>query len=108
MASPIKEQLLKLADHIPGLRLRRNAMAEVSKPNPTDNIAHRYEDPAVLRKALIEMGFKDEDIKIWATEAKGLDVQLPRELTSETISKKFEEAAYAKRAAPKKEEDGDD
>lgn len=65
MASAIKERSVELVDRILRLRLRRNAMTEASKPKPTDHFHHRYADKEVLRKALIEMGFKDEDIKIW-------------------------------------------
>ncbi|KAI0458535.1 hypothetical protein F5B21DRAFT_435656 [Xylaria acuta] len=104
MASTIKEQFVKLVDLIPGLRLRRHAMAEESNRKPTDNLSHRYQNQEVLRKALIDMKFKDKDIKIWATEAKGLDVQLPRELTEDektAIYKKFEEVVYAQRRPPK-------
>ncbi|KAI1755862.1 hypothetical protein F4782DRAFT_372527 [Xylaria castorea] len=108
MAPAIKEQLFKLVDHIPGLRSRRNAMAEASERKPTDNLKHRYADQAVLRKALIDMGIKDKDINIWATESTGLDVELPRQLTrqeKEAIYKKFEEAEYARRVPPEGDDD---
>ncbi|TRX98495.1 hypothetical protein FHL15_000569 [Xylaria flabelliformis] len=109
MASTIKEQLSRVADHIPGLRHRRNEMDEASKPVPTDNLKHRYANPAVLRKTLMEMGFKDKDITIFASESFGLSVKLPRLLTSkETIFKKFEDAKKDQRAPPKGQADEDD
>ncbi|RWA11457.1 hypothetical protein EKO27_g3650 [Xylaria grammica] len=86
-------------------------MAEPAKFTATDNFEHRYAEPIVLRKALIELGFKDEDIKIRATEAKGLDVQLPREVTKEQkqfIYQKFVDAKYAKRAPPQILDDEDE
>ncbi|KAH8156141.1 hypothetical protein CIB48_g12104 [Xylaria polymorpha] len=79
-------------------------MTEASKPKPTDHFHHRYADKEVLRKALIEMGFKDEDIKIWATGPTGFDVQLPRQITEEekeTIYHRFFLAVYNRRAPPK-------
>ncbi|KAI1744465.1 hypothetical protein F4680DRAFT_225739 [Xylaria scruposa] len=108
MASTIKETLSRMADHIPGFRSRRNEMGEELKP--TDNLGHRYAEREVLREALKEMGFKDKEIRIWETESRGFDVNLPRELTNkekETIFKKFEAAAYAKRAPPPGDDNDD-
>ena len=64
MLSSVKVQLVKIMDHIPGLRSRRNAMAEQSEFIAKDSFAHRYEDEKVLFDALVELGFKKEDIKI--------------------------------------------
>ncbi len=64
MLSTVKEQFVKLADLIPGLRSRRNTMDAPPPFKATDNFEHRYENPKVLRQALIDMGFKDEEIKI--------------------------------------------
>ncbi|KAI0862947.1 hypothetical protein F4860DRAFT_512544 [Xylaria cubensis] len=107
MASSVKVTMSKIADLIPGLRHRRKEEAEVF----THQLGHRYGDPAVLREALREMGFKDEDIITTATEARGLEAHLPRELTDqevETIFKKFASAKYALRAPPKGVVDADD
>ncbi|KAK5626828.1 hypothetical protein RRF57_002543 [Xylaria bambusicola] len=104
MLSTVKEQLIKVVDHIPGLRSRRSPMAETPPFKATDNFGHRYQDDKVLRKALIEIcGFKDAEIRIQVnhfaafseqgmyliivlivtqvTEQNGLDAQLPRLVT---------------------------
>ncbi|KAI0521588.1 hypothetical protein F5B22DRAFT_595579 [Xylaria bambusicola] len=81
MLSTVKEQLIKVVDLIPGLRSRRNAMAETPPFKATDTFAHRYQDEEVLRKALVEIcGFTLAEIRIQITERNGFDVQLPRPL----------------------------
>ncbi|KAI0434835.1 hypothetical protein F5Y09DRAFT_294996 [Xylaria sp. FL1042] len=111
MLSTVKGQFIKVVDLIPGLRSHRNAMPEPTPFKATDNLDHRYADSEVLRKALIEMGFKDEEIKIRRTEANGHDVELPRQLTKEqknTIFEKFLEAKNAARAVPKTDDEEED
>ncbi|KAI0544714.1 hypothetical protein F4679DRAFT_589228 [Xylaria curta] len=106
MASTIKEKISKVADHIPGFRHRRNEMVEA--PKPTDYLGHRYADPAVLRTALQEMGFKDKDITIFATERSGLDVHLPRQLTDKEKDIIFSKFEAAKKQTPPVGDDEDD
>ncbi|KAI1359232.1 hypothetical protein F5Y08DRAFT_86117 [Xylaria arbuscula] len=110
MLSAVKVQLIKVVDNIPGLRSRRNAMAE---PDfiATDTFAHRYVDEKVLCDALIELKFKKEDIKIKATESRGFDVNLPRKLNEKernAIYQKFVDAAHAKRNVPRGDDEEDE
>ncbi|KAI0542767.1 hypothetical protein GGR58DRAFT_170272 [Xylaria digitata] len=114
MSSTIKKKVTKVADLIPGLRPRQNTMPEQVQPVPfqaTDWFHHRYLEPKVLREALISIGFKDNDIKIKATEASGLDVQLPRQLTSgekNSIYQKLVDAKFAQRGVPLESDDEDE
>ncbi|KAI0805506.1 hypothetical protein GGR55DRAFT_655547 [Xylaria sp. FL0064] len=111
MFSTVKEQFIKVAEHIPGLHFHRHTMAEPAPFKATDNFNHRYADPEVLKRALIEIGFTEDEIKIKATEANGLDVELPRELTKEqkkNINQKFVDAKNASRAPPKTPDDDED
>jgi hypothetical protein len=64
MLSTVKERFIQVVALIPGLRSRKNTMGDASKFKATDHFAHRYAKKDVLRKALIDLKIKDEDIKI--------------------------------------------
>ncbi|KAI3327009.1 hypothetical protein HD806DRAFT_379832 [Xylariaceae sp. AK1471] len=109
MLSTVKERFIQVMDLIPGLLSRQNAMTEAPKFKATDSFEGRYVDKEVLRKALVGLGFKDTEIKIQATETKGLDVELPKEITKEqkaSINKQFVDAKN--RPPPKEADDEDD
>ncbi|KAH9906834.1 hypothetical protein F4778DRAFT_600300 [Xylariomycetidae sp. FL2044] len=104
----VKERLIQVVYLLPGLRSRQSKMPEKDKFTPTDNFDHRYANPKRLRQALINMGFKDKDIRIQATEKNGLEVQLPRQIDKKEKDAILEELVKlkdAERPVPKVEEE---
>lgn len=63
--STLRSFIHNFCNWFPGQKSKNRDMASKKEtPTATDELHHRYADTAVLRKALIEMGFKDKDIKI--------------------------------------------
>ncbi|KAI8629014.1 hypothetical protein F5Y19DRAFT_435966 [Xylariaceae sp. FL1651] len=109
MLSTVKDQFVKIVDLIPVLRSHRRAMAEKPKFVATDNFKHKYQDKEVLRKALIEFGFKDEEIHMQISDAHGLEANLSRRVKDEErliIFERFKKAkAESRRPGDQKDEE---
>ncbi|KAF4784124.1 hypothetical protein HER10_EVM0004449 [Colletotrichum scovillei] len=82
----IRSWASRLKSYIPGFS-NRQKMAETNAFAATDKIVNRYADTKVLQKTLLGFGFPKDTIKIKATKAGLLEVQLPRKLTPEEMEK---------------------
>ncbi|KAI1263405.1 hypothetical protein F5Y18DRAFT_429094 [Xylariaceae sp. FL1019] len=82
----IKDAVISFVKSISGFRSRSSTMAP-EEFKVTDTFEYRYQNNALLRQALISLGYKDEDIKIKASENGAIQVNLPETLTKEQRSK---------------------
>ncbi|KAK1508844.1 hypothetical protein CABS01_08074 [Colletotrichum abscissum] len=80
----IRSWASRLKSYIPTFG-KRDKMANTEEFIATDTIIDRYADVKVLQKTLLRFKFPKETIKVKATKADCLKVQLPRKLTPEEI-----------------------
>ena len=64
MPSPAKTVLQRLCDIMPRFKSNKKTMADGDNFKVSATIAHRYQDPDVLRDCLVNMGFNQDQIKI--------------------------------------------
>ncbi|KXH43893.1 hypothetical protein CSAL01_01809 [Colletotrichum salicis] len=75
-----------LKSYIPAFG-RREKMPNPGEFVATDKIMNRYADKKVLQKTLLSFKFPKDTIKMKATKADCVEVQLPRKLTPEEMEK---------------------
>ncbi|KAI0193109.1 hypothetical protein F4808DRAFT_361776 [Astrocystis sublimbata] len=111
MPSSTQGTLSRLINFIPGLRRFSHNMPEPKPFKATDVFPNRYADAEVLRRYLIDKGYKDEDIVIQSSNDHGIELQFIRPLTKkerDEISNLFDEEKKKRRKAQSKQTETDD
>ncbi|KAK1528640.1 uncharacterized protein CCOS01_06474 [Colletotrichum costaricense] len=99
----IRSWASRLKSYIPGFS-NRQKMATTSEFVATDRIVSRYANTKVLQKTLLGFGFSKDTIKIKATKAELLEVQLPRKLKPEEMEKTVADLKKAAKDSDSEEE----